>query len=115
MVSKKFHYTVVTEMAQKVFEGDVVFSILIDREKNRLIEIENSTSPSKTFWAISGTPVYYFLINDPKNKSYKDVIIKMLQSSFSFMKCPQAMFLFWSLSMEAISLMLSENPLDLLK
>ena len=39
-------------MAQKGFEGDVVFSILIDREK-----IENTTSPSKTFWAISGTPV----------------------------------------------------------
>ena len=26
-------YTGVSEMAQKVFEGDVVFSILIDREK----------------------------------------------------------------------------------
>ena len=32
--------------------------------------------------------------NGFKEKPYKDVIIKILQSSFSFMKCPQAMFLF---------------------
>ena len=48
----------VPEMAQNVFEGDV-FSILIYREK-----IEDKKSPSKTFWAISGTPMYF----DDKNQ-----------------------------------------------
>ena len=46
-------YTGVPEIAQKVFEGDVVFSILIGR-----FFLDQSKSPSKTFWVISGTTVY---------------------------------------------------------
>ena len=49
----------VSEMAQKVIEGDVVFSILIGRFFTRSIKIEDKKSPSKTFWSISETPMYH--------------------------------------------------------
>ena len=90
------NFAQVRKATKKSSKVDFAIKVIPKEKVLKRAMIDNEISIMQSY-GFQKNPLLFFSVNGIKKKPYKDAIIKMLQSSFSFMKCPQAMFLFLSL------------------